>query len=767
MKRLFSLLIVFLAFQFASGQKVAVVLSGGGAKGATHIGVLKALEEAGIPIDYIAGTSMGAIIGGMYAAGYSPDEMKNIITSKDFTKWISGKLEPEYIYFFREPYPDASWFNFNFKVDSTFQTRLPTNIVSPVQMDFAFLKLFSQASAAARNNYDSLMIPFRCVAADVKAGKPFVMRSGNLGTSIRASMTFPFYFKPVKIDGKLLFDGGMYNNFPSDVVMSDFFPDVIIGSKAAGNYPNPSENDIVSQVTTMLMGETKYDVYCDASVLIEPKLKAVNVIDFSNTEAFIDSGYVAAKRIIPQLRMFILDTVSAQKHEEIRQSFNNKKPELKINSVQISGLTQGQAYYVANAIMGTRGSHNRAMGIKSINIDQLQKGYFKVLGEDRFQTVYPLLEYVPGNGQYKFVMDARHENNLQAQFGGSISSGATNEIFLQLKYNYWRKKAATAMINGYFGRFYNSADASVRLEFPGVHPWYISGEFTYNQFNYFRTSLRFFIDKSPAFLEQSQVYSRFNVGFPMGVKGRLEIGLTSGVNTDKYFQTNAYNSNDTLDKTKFEFFSPYVIIEKNSLNRKQYANQGKHFYTSLHFVSGTEEHEPGSTSKLKGTYSLNHNYLNLVFGFENYFKTKGRYKPGLSFELQASSLNKMRNYTSMLLAIPAYTPVYEMVIRFQPDFRSVGYLSAGFKNVITLYKKLDLRIEGYAYVPFREMTSDVMLRPVFTDIFPTYKYIASACLVYDTPIGPLSFAINKYAGEKGVSFFANLGYMIFNRQSLK
>ncbi|MBK7214619.1 MAG: patatin-like phospholipase family protein [Bacteroidales bacterium] len=281
MKKLFfSLAFLFLlsGFPFTGlfGQKVAVVLSGGGAKGVCHIGVLKALEEAGIPIDYIAGTSMGAIVGGLYAAGYSPGEMEQLVTSPEFTEWVSGRIDPQYIYYFRKPYADASWMTFKFKYDSVLQTQLPTNIVSPVRMDFAFMELFANASAAANYNFDSLMVPFRCVASDVDANKPVVLKSGDLGSSIRASMTFPFYFKPIRINGKLLFDGGMYNNFPSDVAYEDFFPDIIIGSKAAQNAQPPSDDNVVSQLTNMLMEKSNYNVICESGVMIEPQLKVVN-----------------------------------------------------------------------------------------------------------------------------------------------------------------------------------------------------------------------------------------------------------------------------------------------------------------------------------------------------------------------------------------------------------------------------------------------------------------------------------------------------------
>ena len=306
----------------ASAQKVGLVLSGGGAKGVAHIGVIRALEENGIPIDYITGTSMGAIIGGLYAAGYSPDEMEAIITSKDFSYWVTGEKGAEYTYFFKKEEPNPSWVNLKFNYDSVITTNfLPTNLVSPQQMDFAFMKIFSGASAASNGNFDSLMVPFRCVASDVAMTKPAILKSGDLSRSIRASMTFPFYFRPITIDGKLMFDGGMYNNFPADVMLNDFFPDLIIGSKVAGNYSAPKSNDLISQLESMLMVESKYDIPCDNGVLIEPKMKSVNVIDFSHTREFIDSGYVATLRMLPEIRKFHTGFVSKEEIAARRKAF--------------------------------------------------------------------------------------------------------------------------------------------------------------------------------------------------------------------------------------------------------------------------------------------------------------------------------------------------------------------------------------------------------------------------------------------------------------
>jgi len=766
LKKSIFLLLLFTCIISAFPQKVAVVLSGGGAKGVTHIGVLRALEEQGIPIDYIAGTSMGAIIGGLYASGYSPDQMQRIINSDEFTKWVSGKLDLEYTYYFRKGQPDPSWLSFRFKYDSVLQTQLPTNIVSPVRMDFAFLELFSEASAVSGYNFDNLMVPFRCVAADIRNNLPYIMKDGDVGKAIRASMTFPFYFKPIRIEGRLLFDGGMYNNFPSDVVMNDFSPDIIIGSKASGNYSPPNEDDVVSQLTSMLMGETKFDMFCDASVLVEPQLKDVNVIDFSNTEAFIDSGYIATMRLIPLIRQFVIETVTLEMHNEIRESFNKRKPEIKVNSVEVRGLQQGQAMYVANAILGQVKRHKSGTYFsQDLDIQDVKTGYFKVLGEDRLKSAYPSFLYDSASQRYKFIFDAQYEKGLEADFGGSLSSGATNEIFLQLEYSYWRKVISSVKVNGYFGRFYNSALLGSRIEVPGRKPMYLEAQYTFNQFNYFRTKTFFFIDDNPVFLYENNNYFRIDAGFPLSYKGKLETGFTWGSNRADYFQNNTPSQEDVADKTKFNFFSPYIEIEINTLNRKQYPNQGYRIYTSAQFVNGNEKHFPGSTSLLTGNYTHSHSYFQVKFLYDRYFRSGRLYRPGINFEIQAYSLENFRNYTSTTLYLPNYAPVYVMSTLYQSVFRPAGYAALGLRNVFAVRKNFDIRIEGFLMAPFREVESGQKQVAVLSKLFPSIQYIASASFVYNTPIGPLSASLNKYSDDTPVSFFVNIGYIIFNRSA--
>ena len=192
MRKITVIIALFLAaIQIVSAQKVGLVLSGGGAKGAAHIGVIKALEENNIPIDYITGTSIGAIIGSLYAMGYSPEEMLELMLSKEFSYWQTGTVEEQYTYYFKEPYPTPEFAHFSIDMSDSLQIKasfLPQSLINPIQMNQAFMALFSQATAKAGWNFDNLFVPFRCVASDIYTKKPIIFKNGDLGDAVRASM---------------------------------------------------------------------------------------------------------------------------------------------------------------------------------------------------------------------------------------------------------------------------------------------------------------------------------------------------------------------------------------------------------------------------------------------------------------------------------------------------------------------------------------------------------------------------------------------------
>ena len=195
--------------EYDKRESVGLVLSGGGAKGIAHVGVIKALEDNDIPIDYITGTSMGAIVGSLYSCGWTPDSMLRFFESPDFGYWSTGTINPADKYYFDMPEKTPQWagINLSLRDSAVFSIKmLPANLISPIPMNIEFMRLYAKYSKQCGEDFNRLFVPFRCVCSDVYHKRKIVCSSGSLGDAVRASMSFPLVFKPIKLDGVLVYD---------------------------------------------------------------------------------------------------------------------------------------------------------------------------------------------------------------------------------------------------------------------------------------------------------------------------------------------------------------------------------------------------------------------------------------------------------------------------------------------------------------------------------------------------------------------------------
>lgn len=751
----------------AIGQRVGLVLSGGGAKGVTHIGVLKALEENNIPIDYIAGTSMGAIIGGLYASGYSPDQIEQFFISKELQAWMQGGSNSQENYLFKAEDPNASWQMFKITFDSVLKVKLPSNIISPADMDFKLLELFTEASAAAEYNFDKLYIPFRCVASDVAESKSIIFKSGETDKAIRASMTFPFYFKPIRIDGKLMFDGGMYDNFPVDILKNEFEPEIIIGSKAASNYGPPDDDDMISQIQSMLMANTEYTVDSNNGVLIVPDLKSVNLTDFSNSQEFIDSGYIATLQQIPKIKQMLKGYESEEQRKTKRDNFNKKKPEFNVGRIQYKGVIYKQEVYLNRLIRDKKVIvflQDTVYGFKE-KMDYIRKQYYKLLGEEKIESISPELIYNPELGFYDLIFNIDRSNRVDAEIGGLVTSNTTNQIFLQINYSRWTKYILKITGNAYLGRFHNSGRIKMRFDVPTSLPLAFEVSYTLNGWNYFNTATYFFEDEQPNYLVQRESFARVKVGAPVSKNSRLSIEFVAGINYDQYYQTNQFSRTDTTDETTFQFMSPGVVFEYNSLNRKQFASKGIYASVCGRYVYGHEETIPGSTSSDTTKISQYHRWLQFRMLYNNYILSSGKFNLGFHISLTWSNQPPFSNFTATALAAPAFQPIPESQILFLPQFRAHKYGAVGLMAIYTIIKNFDIRAEAYLFQPYREIKQSEDSEADYGEIFSNRSYILSGSLVYHAAFGPISMCFNYYErSEEPFSFSLNIGYYIFNKR---
>jgi NTE family protein len=756
----FLLIVSFLTLApVAYAQKVGLVLSGGGARGISHIGVIKALEENNIPIDYISGTSIGAFVGCLYAMGYSPKQMEDLVNSKEFRNQAGGTLEEKLIYYFKRKDDNASWITLKFTVDSTISTTIPVSLTGSVPLEFGLMEGTAAAIAKAHYNFDSLFVPFRCVAADIAEKKPVIFKKGDLGQAVRASFAFPFYYAPVYMDGKVLYDGGLYNNFPANVALEDFSPDIILGSNVTGNNKVELNDNILSHLRTMVSTTTNYTLPNENGLIIEPLMDDdLGLFDFNKNQYLIDLGYKATIAKMENIKALITRRVGVEALNWKREFFKENQHPVVVDKIEIKGLNHKQAEYVRVILKPKKGT---------VTLEDLKTNYYRLVADDNIKTIFPKLRYNLQTGFYDLSLDIKREKDIKTQFGGNFSSRPISEAFVGIQYNIWGRQSLSMNANAYFGKLYSSGQIRFRLDIPHRLSYYIETDITYNLWDFFKSSSAFIEDKKPSYLVQSDQNYGLNLGIPIRNKGKITTGIAAVRLVDNYYQTKQFSQKDTTDNTGFNAYTSFLSFEHNNLNRKLYANEGSYFLVKGRFVNGAEHTIPGSTSLVKEATDKWHNWFQLKIIFDNYYKRRGHIKLGVYGEAVVSNQPFFANYTATVLAAPAFQPLQDSKTLFIEQYRAFNYLAAGLKNIITIKKNIDIRMEGYVFQPYQEIESNALFKPVSGDPFAKRYFILSTGAIYHSMIGPVSLSVNYYdKRENPFSVLFHVGYIIFNKKAL-
>lgn len=768
--RLLSIILFWMFIFDAKAQKVGLVLSGGGAKGLAHIGVLKALEENSIPIDYIVGTSMGGIVGAMYAAGYSPSEIEYIALSEDFQEWVNGRYKTEYGYFFKKKPDNPSLITAKLQIDSGFNARIRSNLVNDIPLNFALLELLAQSSANARDNFDNLFVPFRCMVADVFTQKSIAVKKGSLVEAVRGTFTVPFIYRPVKVDGQYVFDGGLYNNFPVNVMKKEFNPDYIIGanvsSKIYNEYPKDNDEKLLDRFLIYLfLSKSDSTSIGENGTYIQPNMEKFSVSNFKPVEELIKEGYDATIADLPKIRESISRRTSHKDLQARRSAFVNKNPPLSFKRVSATGINSSQQRYVERVFNSDS---------KEISLEQVKDGYYKLVADDNFETVYPRISYLPKDDTYDFELQVQPQRNFNVDLGGVVSTRPLSTAYLGLQYNFLHSNSYTFNASFYSGRFYESAQIISRMDVPTPVSFFLESEFTYNHWNYLNTSQIFLQNSEPSYITQADRRITLKAGIPAFKNGKLraEMGFINFNN--QFSPNNSFSFGDILDDQRFNGFLTSLVLDKNSLNNRQYASSGSSWEISLNYYAGNEEYRPGNVFRNEPFFyevlpvKRNINWLRAKIRNEHYFLKKGNFALGYLAEGVLSDKPLLSTFSSNLLSTPAFSPLQDSKSLYLENYRSNSYAAVGLMNVYNLYKHLDLRLEGYAFLPFQEFQLVGGQGTQFGKYFSDRHYIATAGLVYHSIAGPVSLSFNYYddvQNQFGLMF--HIGFLVYNKRSFE
>jgi len=312
-----------------SRPKIGLVLAGGGAKGFAHVGVIKVLEELRIPIDYIAGTSMGAIVGGFYAMGMSSEELEEIILTTDWHDKFQDKPDRKYRSWQRKLEEHLYMVNSNVGFREGRLT-LPQGVIGGQKINLLLRELTQPASLV--NDFDDLPIPFRAVAADIENGEAVVLGSGDLAKAIRASMSIPGAFPPLPWNGKLLVDGGIALNLPVEVVR-EMGADIVIVSNLSSTLKTEEELvtflDISGQTTDFLIQrnvQEQLGTVEPTDVVIETDVSGIGTADFHMGREGLSIGKEAAWKAALDLRVLSMTEQEYGRHVSHRKILSNAPP---------------------------------------------------------------------------------------------------------------------------------------------------------------------------------------------------------------------------------------------------------------------------------------------------------------------------------------------------------------------------------------------------------------------------------------------------------
>lgn len=760
MKRfLLFLSVCLLLLPLAQAQKVGLVLSGGGAKGMTHIGIIRALEENNIPIDYITGTSMGAIIGSLYAMGYSPDDMEALLRSEDFKRWYSGQVEPKYGYYFKQNRPTPEFFNIRFSFKDSLHIKpqiLPTSMVNPIQMNLVFVELFARATAACNGDFNRLFVPFRCIASDVYNKRPLIMRKGDLGDAVRASMSFPFVFKPIEIDSVLAYDGGIYNNFPTDIMREDFRPGVIIGSVVAANPSKPKENDLMSQLENMIMQKTDYTLPDSLGIIMTFKYDDVSLLDFDRLQELHDIGYNRTISLMDSIKGRIHRRVNAENVRLRRLVYRSNLPQFRFRDIYIEGANPQQQAYIKKEF------HDEDHEV--FTYEDLKRGYFRLLSDNMISEIIPHAVYDTESDLYSLHLKVKMEDNFSVRMGGSVSTTSSNQIYLGLGYqnlNYYSKEIT---LDGQIGKVYNNAQLMAKIDLPTRIPTSYRLIASLSTFDYYKKDKLFSKNDKPSFNSKDERFVKLMVALPFLANKRAEISIGYGKLQDNYFQSSVINfDKDRSDKSTYNLLGGAIGFYGSTLNARQYATKGYFEKLVAQVFSGKERFIPGNPTETSVTTKDRQSWLQISYMKYAYHTMSPKFTLGWMAEMLYSSKNFSENYTATMLQAADFSPTPHSKLMYNEAFRANQFLAAGVKPIFVLNDMLQFRSEFYGFMPIFPIKKNALNKAYYGKAFSRFEYMGEISVICQLPFGAISAYVNHYSSPKREwNVGLSIGWQLFN-----
>ncbi len=727
-------------------QTVGLALSGGGAKGIAHIGVIQALEENDIPIDYVTGTSMGAIVGGLYAAGYTPAEMLDLILSREFSYWSMGQIDPNLTYYFNTQAPSPTMFSRELSFGKTQADSVASSIISGLPMSFAFMELFSCYTAGCDRDFNRLFVPYRSVAADVQARKKYVFRKGSLGDAIRSSMTFPIVFQPISVDGRLLYDGGIYENFPVTVMREEFAPSIMIGVDVSSSTTGP-ETSLMDQLDNLVIQNNDYTLPDDEGIKLKINLNRFSLLDFPKALEIYRIGYDHAMANMDSIKSRIKERMPATTRNLQRQVFKARQPHLRFDSVAVSGGSENQNDYIAYLFSPKSDSD-------TLGIDEARDAYYRAISLGRLRELHPTATYNDSTGNFTLNMKASVKGGYKGSFGGYLSSSANTFLYASIGYSTLNYSRMGVDLDAWLGQAQLAAVLNGRIYLRTPVPSAISLMGVASREKFYENGHAFFDATLPTSIVNDEYFGRATWSFATGHHGAIDIGGGFGY-VKHSFNLIKSDGNNRLYSSE-QLWQIMARFKSSTLDNFNFPLSGHSIDATAMWLTGRNSAELPQYRTFDGYPT----WVQLEVKTRHYPEISKKVTLGIETNLMLSSRELMPTYSATLASAPAYSPTPASSNVFRADLRSNSFVAAGLIPVYKFSSSLSARIGGYVFMPIRKIEQLGGFSVRYGNWLNTPKFFGEADLTYHFPFGSLT-AYTNYTNSQGNKWNVGISFGIF------
>ena len=582
------------------------------------------------------------------------------------------------------------------------------------------------------------------------------MRKGDLGDAVRASMSFPFVFKPIEIDSVLAYDGGIYNNFPTDIMREDFRPGVIIGSVVAANPGKPKENDLMSQLENMIMQKTDYTLPDSLGIVMTFKYDDVSLLDFDRLQELHDIGYNRTISLMDSIKSRIHRRTSAENVRLRRLVYRSNLPQFRFRDIYIEGANPQQQAYIKKEF------HDEDHEV--FTYEDLKRGYFRLLSDNMISEIIPHAVYDPKTDLYSLHLKVKMEDNFSVRMGGSVSTTSSNQIYLGLGYqnlNYYSKEIT---LDGQIGKVYNNAQLMAKIDLPTRVPTSYRLIASLSTFDYYKKDKLFSKNDKPSFNSKDERFVKLMVALPFLANKRAEISIGYGKLQDNYFQSNVINfDKDRSDRSTYNLLGGAIGFYGSTLNARQYATKGYFEKLVAQVFTGKEKFIPGNPTETSFTTKDRQSWLQISYMKYAYHTMTPKFTLGWMAEMLYSSKNFSENYAATMLQAADFSPTPHSKIMYNEAFRANQFLAAGIKPIFVFNDMFQVRSELYGFMPIFPIKKNALNKAYYGKAFSRFEYLGEISVICQLPFGAISAYVNHYSSpKKEWNVGLTLGWQLFN-----